>query len=339
MAKTRKSGISRSRGKEQKWRDKDRKAFPGLSLTEIIRSRTPDQVIAPFVEDVTPNRLDLNRSQRKIIRNRKKSNQEAADLRRSSSVKVHVDTEALISSEALDGLFHRGLEIEYEHEKYDEHEEVQADTDEVEIDDCNPFSSMKDWRSFSPEIMNVACLPGGIWDTIMDKVDSFYSKRTPASQRRVVLPRHHKDLTVAGYNKLLEKMSVIRAFLDLLAAAHNIDCRLKVKDASDALAYGRRYSGQTVRDWVRDFLQCGGICRGITFKRRRLTSIIHDAAVKVELTKWLLLATASHPSAKAKDFSYHLKVKYKLDLKLGMTLRWIKALGSKKHMIGTILRI
>ena len=45
-------------------------------------------------------------------------------------------------------------------------------------------------------------------------------------------------------------------------------------EAFEKLAFGRKYSGQTVRDWTLNFLKQGGICRGVSFKRRDETSLI-----------------------------------------------------------------
>ena len=119
----------------------------------------------------------------------------------------------------------------------------------------------------------------------------------------------------------------ISSFLNLLSLSYKKDERLDIVFASNSLAYGRTYTAQTVRDWVLDFLKRGGVCQGVSFKRRTPYSLINDEDVRLELTKWLLVATRAVPSCFAKDFAFYLLTKYGVKLKLGMAIRWIKALG------------
>ena len=186
---------------------------------------------------------------------------------------------------------------------------------------------MPNWRSYNLDIMDRACVYGGSWDIIMNKVYTYKHGRTHRIRIAAVLPEHHAELSAAGQAKLSSKMEVIISFLDLMAHAYNIDQRLNIVTASNELAYGRPYSAQAIRDWVLDYLRHDGLCRGVTFKRRTPYSLIHDEDVRSELTQWLLVATRATPTCYARDVMNYVHSKYGVTIKLTMTLQWIKSLG------------
>jgi hypothetical protein len=43
---------------------------------------------------------------------------------------------------------------------------------------ADPFHNLNDWRSFKLETMDKACVPGGCWDQIVDRVVRFAMIRT-----------------------------------------------------------------------------------------------------------------------------------------------------------------
>ena len=191
----------------------------------------------------------------------------------------------------------------------------------------NAFQKMGDWRSYTLEVMDEACIPGGCWSITLGKVENYLTGRSQALKFGAVLPPNSSPLTTAGIAKLFTKMEAIRAFLDLLSFSYNCDQRLQITKVSEKLAFGRAYSAQTVRDWTLDFLKHEGICRGLTFKRHTPYTLIHDEGVRLELTQWLLVATKATPTCYARDFMNYLHSKYAVTIKIGMTLQWIKSLG------------
>ena len=148
---------------------------------------------------------------------------------------------------------------------------------------------MGDWRSYTLEVMDEACIPGGCWGATLGKVEIFFTGRSQAVRFEAVLPPNSAPLTCAGIAKLFTKMEAIRAFLDLLSFSYNCDQRLQITKVSEKIAFGRVYSAQAVRDWTLDFLKHEGICRGLTFKRHTPHTLIHDEGVRLELTQCLLV--------------------------------------------------
>ena len=55
----------------------------------------------------------------------------------------------------------------------------------------NPFVTMSDWRSFSRDVMNKACVPLGCWDVVMAKVEAYKLGRDTQGSYNAVLPQDH----------------------------------------------------------------------------------------------------------------------------------------------------
>ena len=72
-----------------------------------------------------------------------------------------------------------------------------------------PFKDINDWRSFSFELMDTACVPGGVWDIVMGKVYTFNRGRPLKIRQSTVLPIDHVAMTLAGATKLNKPMAVI----------------------------------------------------------------------------------------------------------------------------------
>ena len=105
----------------------------------------------------------------------------------------------------------------------------------------NAFQNMGDWRSYTLEVMDEACIPGGCWDITLGRVEKFMRGRSQARRLGAVLPPNSAPLTIAGIAKVFTKMDTIRAFLDLLSFSYNCDQRLQFTKVSKKLAFGRGY--------------------------------------------------------------------------------------------------
>jgi len=252
----------------------------------------PTPATSMDIDEGPPLSENVLRQQRKLKRRKAKSNLEMAALRKAA--KNRIDICGLLQMELSEQDLFMQTEPELADATIDAAVISAQDTTSENLS-CNPFNNMKDWRSFNFEVMDEACKPVGVWDKVMKKIVTFKTGRSKNIRHAAVLPSDHGELTVAGVMKLNKKMEVIGCFLDLLALSYNNDERLNITYISDYLTFGRSYSGQAVRDWVLDFLQQEGMCRGVSFKRRTPYSLIHDEQVKNDLTNWLLVATRATP--------------------------------------------
>ena len=172
--------------------------------------------------------------------------------------------------------------------------------------------TMKDWRSFNVELYRKA-VQDNVLGPIHKSIEKFYAARSFKQQLAAVLPINHTaDLTMAGINKMHTKMGVLEAFFRIIKEQCAVvgASYISITDISEMLATGKLHSAQIVRDWALDFLKHGGVCRGLEYKRRNKTSLIHDEAARLEMIRWLLVATRNIPTCYAKDFTAFIKLKY-----------------------------
>jgi len=222
----------------------------------------PTPATSMDIDEGPPLSENVLRQQRKLKRRKAKSNLEMAALRKAA--KNRIDICGLLQMELSEQDLFMQTEPELADATIDAAVISAQDTTSENLS-CNPFNNMKDWRSFNFEVMDEACKPVGVWDKVMKKIVTFKTGRSKNIRHAAVLPSDHGELTVAGVMKLNKKMEVIGCFLDLLALSYNNDERLNITYISDSIAFGRGYSGQAVRDWVLDFLQQEGLCRGLPY--------------------------------------------------------------------------
>jgi transposase len=205
------------------------------------------------------------------------------------------------------------------------------DDDGSEYEDdggLNYMRNFKDWRNFSVE-MFLEWQENGDWDDTMDLLKRFYGERYLSRQIAVVtLP--NTVLTEKGRQKLFTKMEAIRAFLNVLAQeCSNVletDNKVNVTSISERVTDGREYSAETVRYWCTDFL-VSRLCRGIQYKRRPNTSIIHDEDARQVMNKWLKQATRNTPPCSASDFKDFIKARFGNEIGTVEASRWLRELG------------
>ena len=178
-------GIRRPRNKQQ--RNDDRRSIDDRRV-DIIEAPQEQEDVAdmPFssiamadhaseiMTTIEQSRRDLankERQQRVRNRNRRKSNEEIAAAKRKLKEKLSFWQLNLSSSESSPEPLDENeimIDVDHEHES-----EQQPQPGDIDLSIVNPFIEIEDWRSFNYKIMDRACIPDGIWDDIMARLEDY----------------------------------------------------------------------------------------------------------------------------------------------------------------------
>ncbi|KAJ1404705.1 hypothetical protein B484DRAFT_404672 [Ochromonadaceae sp. CCMP2298] len=164
------------------------------------------------------------------------------------------------------------------------------------------LSGMYDFRSFGRSTYSNLVEAGVIAD-LFTALAKYKRASTSKARAQVLVPEDELPLSAVGMANLHERVLAVRAMLQNMQNRYEASQSLStITSFSDECAGLLQSSGKRIRRWTQQFIVNEGLFKGVGYKCRPSSSIIHDNAARAQMTAWMVNASTAKPPAKAADF-------------------------------------